>query len=107
MSRSSEELTAAPVSEVSRAGFTVQSSLRFPVANNERLQAVSLHARAGRADEDNLAGGVYRRLQFAGGTTLHMTRAFDVQLSYVVQQEGRDTPTYENNVFSLSFTAEF
>ena len=105
--RSSEQLTGAPVSELSRDGFTVESSLRLPIPENDRLQAVSLQVRASRADEDNLTGGVYRRLQFAGGTMLHLTRRFDAQFSYVVHQEGRNTPTYSNNVFSLSFTVEF
>ncbi|HIF06243.1 MAG TPA: hypothetical protein EYQ64_04645 [Gemmatimonadetes bacterium] len=95
------------MSELSRDGFTIESSVRLPVAENDRLQAVSLHVRASRADEDNLAGGVYRRLQFAGALTAHLTRAFDAQLAYVVQWERRSAPNLSNNVFSLSFTAEF
>ena len=90
-----------------RDGFTVESSLHFPVADNERLRAVSLHARASRADEDSLGGAVYRRLQFAGGMTLHLTQAFAAEFGYVVQKERLGAPTLSNNVLSVSFTAEF
>ena len=104
---SSEELTEAPLPELARDGFTIESSYRIPVTDNDRLSSVGLHARVSRAEEDNLAGGVYRRLEYSGAMSLEVTRAFDIQLAYVLQQEDRDAPVVSNNILSLSFTAKF
>ena len=60
-----------------------------------------------RADEDNLAGGVYRRLEYSGAMSLAVTRAFDIRLAYILQKEDLDAPTLSNNILSLSFTAKF
>ncbi|NCG32052.1 MAG: hypothetical protein GWP44_04150 [Proteobacteria bacterium] len=104
---SSEKLTEAPQPELARDGFTIESSYRFPLANNDRLEAVRLHARVSRADEDNLAGGVYRRLEYSGAMSLAVTSAFDIRLAYILQKEDLDAPTLSNNILSLSFTAKF
>jgi hypothetical protein len=104
---SSEELTEAPLPELTRDGFTIESTYRVPITNSDRLSSFGLHARVSRAEEDNLAGGVYRRLGYSGAMSLAVTKAFDIRLAYVLQQEELDAPEVSNNILSLSFTAKF
>lgn len=104
-----EELAEAPRPELARDGFTIESSYRLPVADNDRLSAVGLHARVSWAEEDNVVGDVYRRRQYSGAMSFELTRAFGVQVGYVLQQDraALDLPLLWNQVLGLSFTAKF
>lgn len=104
--RSSEDLVGAPLSSLDREGLTVETAYLIPV-DGERFRGVSLQARGSFADEDRLDGTVFRRVQWAFGGTLHLTRSLRGKIGYVVQREGLDAPDISNNLFSISLTAEF
>ena len=106
---SEENLAEAPQDTLDRHGFTVEPSYTFNLESLESryLKAITLLGRFSSADEDKLDGKTVRRLQYGIGANVDITNTFHAKLGYIIQGEEEDAPEIDNDVFSVSLTAEF
>ena len=106
---SEENLAEAPQDTLDRHGFTVEPSYTFNLESLESryLKAITLLGRFSSADEDKLDGKTVRRLQYGIGANVDITNTFHAKLGYIIQGEEEDASEIDNDVFSVSLTAEF
>ena len=103
--RSRETLVGAPLPHLHRDGLTVEP--RGMLGDVGSLTNLSLHGRFSFADESNLDGTTFRRIQYGWGTSARVREVLIIKASYILQREKQDAATVANNVFVLALTAEF
>ncbi|MEM7393620.1 MAG: hypothetical protein AAF492_14840 [Verrucomicrobiota bacterium] len=89
-----------------RSGYTIEPSVRFPT-QLERLKSVTLLGRYGEAEQETLSGDDQKVSQYGFSVNFQLTRAFFTKIGYMIQDEGKDSPSKDDDIFSFSFTGEF
>jgi len=104
--RSHENLANAAVSTLARDGLTVEPSYTFKT-NNSVIPKLTVLGRYSFANEEFLNGTTYRSLQYGFGINASINDQFTFKAGYLMQDEERQQPKYDNNLLSFSLTAEF
>ncbi|MEL7367366.1 MAG: hypothetical protein AAFN74_00530 [Myxococcota bacterium] len=103
---STENLDEAIVNSLSRRGVTVEAGYRFDIGN-KFLRGLGFAGRVSYANEETLDSGDQAWLQYGGALYADITRAFTLRASYLIQEESREAAEADNNVLTVSMTAEF
>ncbi len=103
---STENLDDAPVDKLDRQGVTGELGYRFDL-DYRFFKAIGLAARVSYATEETIADGTQGWLQFGGAAYIQVTRTLTFRGSYMAQEESDDAPAIDNNLLTISMTAEF
>ena len=103
---SEENLWDSPINKLRRTGYTFEPKFTFDFPG-KRFKNYNIVGRYSSAVEDNLNHTEDERIQYGIALNINVPEALWIKFGYVVQDEGKSTPQFDNNVFSFSLTSDF